>query len=116
MTCTPSFAPSSASASPTRKFSPSDSSTHGPAIRNGVAPPAKCRTISVASGGEPGRPLGLGRSRPGPGAMLLARRPHEAGEQRVRPCRPGLELRMELTSDEPRVIGELDDLDQRAVG
>src|SRR2546430_16263431 len=44
MTCMPSLVPSSASASPIRRFKSSASTTQGPAIRNGVAP--KCRPIA----------------------------------------------------------------------
>src|SRR5205823_2692113 len=116
MTWTASLAPSSASAAPIRRFSWSDSTTHGPAMRNGAARAAKCCATSVASAGELGRPLGLGEGRPTPGAMLLARRAHEPGEQRVRPGRARLELGVELAADEPRVIGQLDHLDERAVG
>ena len=41
---------------------------------------------------------------------------HEAIEQRVRPLGPRLELGMELAGHEPRMVPELDDLDQPAVG
>src|SRR2546423_6612710 len=117
MTCMPNAAPSSASAAATRRFRSSDSTTHGPAMRNGTAPPwaAKCCATSVASTGEL-RPLDLGGGGQGPGAMLLARRAHEPGEQRVRPRGTRLQLRMELAADEPRVVGQLDHLHQRAVG
>jgi hypothetical protein len=40
----------------------------------------------------------------------------EALEERMAVERPRLELGVELAADEPRVIGELDDLDQRFVG
>ena len=40
---------------------------------------------------------------------------HELPEQRVWAVRAALELRVELTGDEPRVVGKLDDLDQGAV-
>src|SRR5437879_3827172 len=105
MTCRPSFAPSSASAWPTRRFRSSDSTTHGPAMRNGAPP--KCRPMSVVSAGEPGGALRLGDdcSDRALGPVLLARRPHEPGEQRVRPRGAGLELGVELTPDEPRVVG-----------
>src|SRR5438309_9344926 len=118
MTWIPSFAPSSATASPIRRFRSSDSTTHGPAMRNGAAPPpaAKCCATSVASAGELRRPLGLGGGGGAAGAMLLARRAHEPGEQWVRPRGARLELRMELAADEPGVIGQLDHLDARAVG
>src|SRR5205085_8483119 len=39
----------------------------------------------------------------------------EAAEERCRPGRPRLELRMELASDEPGMIGKLDDLDKPAL-
>src|SRR5712691_92906 len=113
MTWTPSRAPSSASASPTRWFKSSDSTTQGPAIRNGVF--SKCCAISIAEAREFRRRLrrlGLGlrpRAAPREGGA------HEPGEQRMRTHRPGLELRMELAADEPGMIGQLDHLDQRAV-
>ena len=43
-------------------------------------------------------------------------RRHEPVEQRVRPLGPRLELRVELAGHEPRVVLELDDLDEPAVG
>ena len=43
------------------------------------------------------------------------RRGHEPVEQRVRPFRPRLELGMELARHEPRVVLQLDDLDEPAV-
>src|SRR5205823_2133712 len=36
----------------------------------------------------------------------------EVAEERRRPGRPRLELRMELAGDEPGMVGELDDLDE----
>ena len=42
-------------------------------------------------------------------------RRHERAEERVRPIGPALELRVELGGDKPRVIPQLDDLDQAAV-
>src|SRR5881392_1475912 len=116
MTWTPSFTPSSATVSPIRRFRSSDSTTQFPAISNGAAPAAKCCATSVASAGELRRPLGLGGDGHAPSAMLLARRAHEPGEQRVRARRARLELRVELAADEPGVIGQLDHLDERAGG
>src|SRR2546430_4839366 len=116
MTWTPSFTPSSATASPIRRFRSSDSTTQGPAMRNGAAPAAKCCATSVASAGELRRPLGLGGDGHAAGAMLLARRAHEPGEQRVRARRARLELRVEMAADEPLVIAQLDHLHERAVG
>src|SRR5438876_569584 len=106
-------------APPTRRFRSSVSTTQGPAMRNGDAPPPKWGAMSVVVAGE----LGQGGSGPllrGARAfscpVLRARRADEAREQRVRPGRPGLELRMELAADEPGVIGKLDHLHERAVG
>src|SRR5256886_14227875 len=114
MTCSPSLAPSSASASPTRRFMSSDSTTHGPAMRNGEAPPPpKCCAMSVATAGELRRPLRLSEGRRSPGPALVARRAHEPGEQGVRPGGSGPELGVELAADEPGVIGKLDHLDER---
>ena len=42
----------------------------------------------------------------------LERRADELAEERRRPRRPRLELRVELARDEPRVVGQLDDLDE----
>src|SRR6266700_6806757 len=115
MTCTPSVAPSSARASPTRRFTSSDSTTHGPAMTNGDAPPAKCCAMSVAAAGELRRPLRLGEGCSAPRPGVLARRAHESGEQGVWPGGAGLELGVDLAADEPGVIRKLDHLDQRAV-
>src|SRR5256885_4167141 len=99
MTCIPSFAPSSARASPTRRFRSSDSTTHGPAMRNGDAPPPKCCAMSVAAAGQLRRPLRLREGRRAPAPLLLARRAHEPGEQRVGSGGTGLELGVELATD-----------------
>src|SRR6266508_6265672 len=103
MTCTPSLALSSASASPICKFRSSDSTTHGPAMRKGADEASKCCVISVVQAGELRAPLGRG-SRRGPAAPQGPRRADEPGEQGVGARRPGLELRVELAADEPRVI------------
>src|SRR2546423_6221457 len=116
MTCTPSFAPRSASASPTRRFTSSDSTTHGPAMRNGEAPASKCCAMSVAAADELRRPLRLHEEHRAPGPTVLTRRAHEPCEQGVWPGGSGLELGVELAADEPGVIGQLDHFDQRAVG
>ena len=55
----------------------------------------------------------LGRLR-APGASARCRA-DELAEERRRPRRPRLELRVELAGDEPRVIGQLDDLDEPAL-
>src|SRR5881397_3172895 len=116
MTCSPTFSARSASASPTRRFRSSDSTTQGPAMRKGEAPAPKCCAMSVAAADELRRPLRLGEGRRAPGPPLLARRAHEPGEQGVWSGGSGLELGVELAADEPGVIGKLDHLDQRAVG
>src|SRR3954452_8023998 len=46
------------------------------------------------------------------GARALERGGDELPEERRRPGRPRLELRVELRRDEPRVVGQLDDLDE----
>src|SRR5213594_1653814 len=116
MTCSPTFSARSASASPTRRFRTSDSTTQGPAMRKGEAPAPKCCAMSVATAGELRRPLRLSEGCRSPGPALLARRAHEPGEQGVRPGGSGLELGVELAADEPGVVGKLDHLDERAVG
>ena len=67
--------------------------------------------------GHPPRRAGS-RSRPGspaaPGAR--GRGADELAEQRLRPRGPALELGVELRGAEPRVLGQLDDLDQALVG
>src|SRR6266516_5628224 len=105
MTAMPSLTASSANASPIRTFRSSDSTTHGPAMRNGLLSAANRWGISVRELGQ----LGLGRR------VLLAvaeRGADEAREQRMRTHGTRFELGMELASDEPRMIGELDHLDE----
>ena len=46
----------------------------------------------------------------------LERRADEVAEQRVRSVGPALELRMGLRADPVRVLGQLDELDEPAVG
>ena len=48
-------------------------------------------------------------------AGTLERRADEVAEERRRPHRARLELRVELAGDEPRVVGQLDDLDEPAL-
>src|SRR2546426_1218461 len=78
-------------------------------MRNGVAP--KWWTMSVVQAGELGRSLRLGGHR-ALGAPLVARRPHESCEQRVRARGARLELGMELAPDEPGMVRQLDHLDR----
>src|SRR3546814_9844877 len=47
---------------------------------------------------------------------LLQCRLHKAGEQRMRLERLGLQFRMVLHADEPRMVRQFDDLGQQAVG
>src|SRR5258706_6467891 len=114
MTTMPSFAASSASASPTRTLRSSDSTTQGPAMRNGADPPPNFGAMSVGQLGELGG-RARGRAAATNALLVLQRGAHEAREQRVGAHRPRLELRVELAADEPRVIGQLDHLDERAV-
>src|SRR5207244_1941988 len=77
----PSLAARSARPSPTRRFRSSDSTTQGPAMRNGTEP--KCGVIALfVPAGELGPAPNL---RPGAHVAVLASRADEAGEQRVRP-------------------------------
>src|SRR4051812_29304620 len=48
-------------------------------------------------------------------ARALERRADEAAEEWRGPCGPRLELRVELACDEPRVLGQLDDLDEASL-
>src|SRR2546425_6442238 len=75
MTCTPSLAARSARPSPTRRFRSSDSTTQGPAMRNGAEP--KCGVIaSLVPAGELGPAPDL---RPGAHVAVLGSRADEAG-------------------------------------
>src|SRR5205823_11529248 len=100
MTCSPTFSARSASASPTRRFRSSDSTTQGPAMRKGEAPAPKCCAMSVAAAGELRRPLRLSEGRRAPGPALLARRAHEPCEQGMWPGGSRLQLGVELRSEE----------------
>src|SRR2546422_3789041 len=110
MTPMPSLTASSANASPMRTFRSSDSTTHGPAMRNGLLSTANRWDISVGELGQLARRLGARLE-----LAAVERSTDEARKQRVRSHRPRLELGMELTSDEPRMVGELDHLDERAI-
>src|SRR6185437_6677329 len=70
----------------------------------------------VVSGGSGGARAARGIARLAAQALRVQRRADESGEQRVRARWARLELGMELATHEPWMIGELDDLDQRAVG
>ena len=60
------------------------------------------------------RCCGSGFGHPGTAGVPLHRRGHEAGEQRVGRRRLALELGMKLDSDEPGMVGQLDDLHEGA--
>src|SRR2546425_7442535 len=95
MTCRPSLAARSARPSPTRRLTSSDSTTQGPAMRNGAEP--KCGVIaSLVPAGELGPAPGFG---PGAHVAVLASRADEPGEQRGRPRGPRLERSEEHTSE-----------------
>src|SRR3954471_9976047 len=89
------------------------SMTHGPAIRTNGLPPPIVKSRSCTTGrlghGLRGRPLHAG-------GLVLVARFDERGEQRVRARRLGLELRMELHRQVPRMAGQLGDLDELSIG
>src|SRR5579859_3021570 len=107
MTLIPSLTASSASASPTRTLRSSDSTTQGPAMRNGLESAAKRCAMSVRQLGQLPRRFGARAE-----LVVIDRRADESREQRMRTHRPRLELGMELAADEPRMIGQLDDFDE----
>src|SRR5438093_4643506 len=96
--------------SPTRMFSASDSSTQGPAMKNSAS--VRKRTIAASVRGLDERPLAFPCITT---PACLRRRGDEPGEERMRTRRTRLQLRMELTADEPRMRLELDDLDELPV-
>src|SRR2546430_9945280 len=100
MTCTPSLAASSARPSPTRRLRSSDSTTQGPAMRNGAEP--KCGVIaSLVPAGELGPAPGFG---PGAHVAVLAGPADETREQPGRPPGPRLELGVETAAAGPRGV------------
>src|SRR6185312_17522291 len=111
MTPMPSLTESSASASPMRTLRSSDSTTHGPAMRNGVLSVPKRGAMSVGQLGQRARHV---RARME--FVVVDRGAHKPREQRMRAHRPRLELGMELAADVPGMVGQLDHLDERAVG
>src|SRR5439155_15988703 len=106
----------------------SSSIAHGPPISASGAPPpmvrAPIRTASVRGWPFTASPRtsGIGRTRLGHRmasprtatrtACVLQGGAHEPREERVRLPRSRAELRVELTGDEVRVLGDLDDLDE----
>src|SRR6266511_844503 len=114
MTLTPRRAARCASVSPMRKLRSSDSTTHGPAMRNGAVPPPNRWAMSVGELRQLGGRGGLGG--PGMAAPVVERRANEPPEQRMWAHRPRLELGVELAADEPWMVRQLDDLHQGTVG
>src|SRR2546422_460958 len=83
-----------------------DTGTPGSARRRAPRPPAPAAP----------RRSECCRPRPASPVPVRDRRLDEGGEERVGLPRPGAELGMELPGDEPRVIGQLDDLDELLLG
>src|SRR5216683_389536 len=110
MTAMPSLRASSASASPTLTLRSSDSTTQGPAMRNGLLSAANRGGISVGELRELAGDCIVWTQLP-----MVERGPYESREQRMRAHRPRFQLRMELAADEPGMVGQFDHLDQRAV-
>src|SRR2546422_11056184 len=110
MTPMPSLTASSANASPMRTFRSSDSTTHGPAMRNGLLSTANRWDISVGELGQLARRLGARLE-----LAAVERSTDEARKQPVRAHRPRLELGVGMTSDEPPVVGAVDRLDAGAI-
>src|SRR5882762_11080162 len=94
MTPMPSLSASSASASPTRTLRSSDSTTQGPAMRNGLLSAANRWAMEFAR-----RFVAYGQF------LVIERSAHESREQRMRAHRTGLQLGMELAADHPWFIG-----------
>src|SRR6266516_474875 len=78
MTPMPSLTASSASASPTRRLRSSDSTTHGPAMRNGLLSAANRWDMSVGQFGQRARRRVARAQR-----AVIARRADKAGDQRA---------------------------------
>src|SRR6266511_3206914 len=110
---------------------PSDSITHGPAMRRSFLPsPTSCPAIRASTASTSSFPSGraaralslavladreLRHRGAGPALRLVAvpaRRRDEPGEERVGRERLRLELRVELAAHEVRVVVELDHLDE----
>src|SRR3989442_13213163 len=97
MMCMRCLASRSARPSPTRRLRSSDSTTQGPAMRNGAEP--NCGVIaSLVPAGELGAAPGFG---PGAHVAVLASPAGEPRGQGVGPRGARLELRAELAAEEP---------------
>src|SRR4051812_10242616 len=110
MTLIPSLTRSSASASPMRTLRLSDSTTQGPAMRNGPPSDPKRWAMSVGQLRQRARALGARME-----LVMVERGADESREQRMGAHRPGLQFGMELTADIPGMLRQLDHLDERAV-
>src|SRR5919201_393256 len=112
MTLMPTLTPSSASASPTRTFRSSVSTTQGPAMRNGLCslPPPNLGAISVGQFCQLPRWLSARMQ-----LLVIERGTYEAREQRMRPHGARLQLGVELAADEPRMFGQLDHFHERPI-
>src|SRR2546426_11316450 len=105
MTCRPSLAARSARPSPTRRFRSSDSTTQGPAMRNGTEP--KCGVIALfVPAGELGPAPNL---RPGAHVAELASRGVGASGKSVPTRGARLGFGVELASPLTSVVGVMDD-------
>src|SRR2546428_14181395 len=101
MTCRPSLAARSARPSPTRRLRSSDSTTQGPAMRNGAEP--NCGVIaSLVPAGELGAAPGFG---PGAHVAVLASPPEAPRAHRVRARGPRPEPRGATGAHAPRAGG-----------
>src|SRR5712691_4271019 len=89
--------------------------THGPAINVKGRPPPIVRSPTLIPVSFDDTKLLQERRLPRFDSMR-ERRSHEAAEDRMAIERARLELRVELAGEEPRVIRQLDDLDEVAVG
>src|SRR6476660_666492 len=81
----------------------------------GIAVSSKRRSTASDTGRSYGRALACRDGLAGPRPRAVERRADEAAEERSRPRRPGLELRVELARDEPGMVRELDDLHETAL-
>src|SRR5262245_486652 len=110
MTLIPSFTRSSARVSPIWTLRSSDSTTQGPAMRNGpFSAPKRC-DMSVRELSQRARGLCARME-----IVAVQGRSHEARKQWMRAHRPRLQLGMELATDEPGMVGQLDHFDERSI-
>src|SRR3954471_1188033 len=91
--------------SATRRFSSSFSRTQGPAMRKSLSAGNNSATLFS-------RLYRCALAATSRRRLRLHRGADEARKERMWTCRPRLELRVELTTDVPRVRLQLDDLDE----